>query len=295
MQKPRAYLIDASIYIFRAWHVFDDAIVDADGWPSNAVYGFSEFLYQILSQEKPAHIACAFDAHQTDSYRCEIYPEYKANRPPAPEELIRQFQYCREFCRAIGVAEYGSNRYEADDIIGTLASHYRDLGYAITIISADKDLTQLVEGDEDIWWDFARGTTLDRRGVEKHWGVRPEQIADMLALSGDKVDNIPGIPGVGYKMASNLLKKYPDIETLLQNIEKISAMKFRGSARIQNLVQEHQHILPTNLRLTRIVTDAEFEPEDRNLEWRRVQKDQLHALFDVLDAGHGRRQRWFTL
>lgn len=295
MAKPRAYLIDASIYIFRAWHIFDDSITDIDGNPTNAVYGFSEFLYQLITGERPEYIACAFDEHQTDSYRCGIFPEYKANRPPAPEELIVQFDYCREFCRAVGISAFGSNRYEADDIIGTLAQRLRNEGYAITIVSADKDLTQLVEDDEDVWWDFARGTLLDKKGIEKHWGVKPQQIADLLALSGDKVDNIPGIPGVGYKMASNLLKKFADIETILQNIENISAMKFRGAARIQSLVNEHQHMLPTNKRLTTIVCDALFDDHDSCIKWKGVNEDYFHMLLDQLNAGGARRNRWLQL
>jgi len=295
MSRPRAYLIDASIYIFRAWHVFDDSITDVDGNPTNAVYGFSEFLYQLISQQRPEYIACAFDEHQTDSYRCGIFPEYKANRPPAPEELIVQFDYCREFCRAVGIAAFGSNRYEADDIIGTLARRLRNEGYAITIVSADKDLTQLIEADDDIWWDFARGNTLTNRGIEKHWGVKPAQIADLLALSGDKVDNIPGIPGVGYKMASNLLKKFADIETILENIEHIAAMKFRGAARIQNLVQEHQHILATNKQLTTIVCDAIFDDHDSCIKWQGVNEEYFHMLLDQLNAGGSRRQRWLQL
>ncbi|MDH5484450.1 MAG: flap endonuclease [Gammaproteobacteria bacterium] len=295
MSNPRAYLIDSSIYIFRAWHVFDDSITDIDGNPTNAVYGFSEFLYQLIQQKQPEYIACAFDAHQTDSYRCSIYPEYKANRPPAPEELIVQFRYCREFCRAIGIPEFGSNRYEADDIIGTLATRLRSEGFDITVVSADKDLTQLVLGERDAWWDFARGKVLNHKGVEKQFGVKPGQIADMLALAGDKVDNIPGIPGVGYKMASNLLKKFPDIDSILANIEHISSMKFRGSARIQNLVDEHQALLPTNKKLTTIVTDAQFENHDQSIRWQGINEDAVHQLFDQLNAGDSRRNRWLNL
>ena len=294
-KKPRAYLIDSSIYIFRAWHVFDNSITDIDGNPANAVYGFSEFLYQLIQQEKPQFIACAFDDHQTESYRCEIYPAYKANRPPAPEELILQFDYCKQFSRALGIAAFSSNRYEADDIIGTLAIRLRDQGYAVTIVTADKDLTQLIANHDDIWWDFARNNTLNNKGVEKHWGVRPEQIADLLALSGDKVDNIPGIPGVGYKMASNLLNKYADVETILQNIEHISKMKFRGSARIQNLVEEHQHLLPTNKKLTTIVTDAIFDNHLSDIRWQGINQDVFHKLLDQLNAGQQRRQRWLNL
>ena len=296
MTKPRAYLIDSSIYIFRAWHVFDDAIADAEGNPTNAVYGFTEFLYQLFEQKQPEFIACAFDAHQTDSYRREIFPEYKANRPPAPEELIVQFRYCREFCRAMGIPEFGSDRFEADDIIGTLAARLRNEGYDITIVSADKDLTQLVLGEHDAWWDYARGNVLNHKGVEKHFGARPEQIADLLALSGDKIDNIPGIPGVGYKMASNLLKKYQNVEEILDNIEHISKMKFRGSARIQNLVEEHKELLPTNKRLTEIVTDAVFDNHDKHIRWQGIpDEDAFHELFDRLNVSEQRRRRWLQL
>lgn len=294
--SKRAYLIDSSIYIFRGWHVFDDAITDIDGNPTNAVYGFTEFLYQLFEQKQPEYIACAFDAHQTNSYRREIFPEYKANRPPAPEELKAQFRYCREFCRAMGIPEFGSNRFEADDIIGTLATRLRNEGFDITIVSADKDLTQLVLGERDAWWDFARGNVLNHKGIEKHFGVIPEKIADLLALAGDKVDNIPGIPGVGYKMASNLLNKYQNVEDILENIENISKMKFRGSARIQNLVEEHQELLPTNKRLTEIVTDAIFDDHDQHILWQGIpDEDQFHELFDQLDASDQRRKKWLQL
>ncbi|MCW9048222.1 MAG: flap endonuclease [Gammaproteobacteria bacterium] len=294
--SKRAYLIDSSIYIFRGWHVFDDAITDADGNPSNAVYGFTEFLYKLFEQKQPEYIACAFDAHQTNSYRREIFSEYKANRPPAPEELKAQFRYCRQFCRAMGIPEFGSNRFEADDIIGTLATRLRKEGFDITIVSADKDLTQLVLGERDAWWDFARGNVLNHKGIEKQFGVKPEKIADMLALAGDKVDNIPGIPGVGYKMASNLLNKYENIEDILENIESISKMKFRGSARIQNLVEEHQALLPTNKRLTQIVTDAIFDDHDQHILWQGIPDENVfHKLFDQLNVSDQRRKRWLQL
>jgi 5'-3' exonuclease len=292
--KKRAYLVDSSIYIFRGWHVYPEHITDSEGNPTNAVYGFTEFLRELIALEQPEYIACAFDARQTNSYRREIYPEYKANRPPAPEELKRQFKYCRDFCRAAGIADFSSNRYEADDIIGTLATRLREQGYAITILSADKDLAQLVKPG-DIWWDFARDKIMHYRDVEKTFGVRPELIADLLALSGDAIDNVPGIPGVGYKMASNLLSKYPSVEDILDNIDNISQMKFRGSARIQKLVDEHKHILPMTKQLTTIVTDAEFKGPRDDLRWQGVNESALHSIFDFLDAGPGRRERWLSL
>ena len=292
--KKRAYLIDSSIYIFRGWHAYSDEITDIDGNPSNAVYGFTEFLHQLIEFEKPEYIACAFDAKQTNSYRRELYPDYKGNRPPAPPELKQQFKHCRDFCRAAGIADFSSNRFEADDIIGTLATRLREDGFSITILSADKDLAQLIKPG-DMWWDFARDKIMHYRDVEKVFGVKPELIADLLALTGDAVDNIPGIPGVGYKMASNLLKKYPSVELVLENIDNISKMKFRGSGRIQKLVEEHQHILPLNKQLTTIVTDAEFKGPKDDIRWQGVYQDALNAILDYLNAGAGRRARWLNL
>lgn len=294
MPLPRAYLIDSSIYIFRAWYVYDDTITDSNGNPSNAVFGFGDFLYQLIRQKQPQLIACAFDAAQTRSYRKELFPEYKANREPAPEELKIQFAHCRDFCRAVGIADFASERYEADDIIGTLAHRLRQQGMAVTIVSADKDLAQLVIGEEDAWWDYARGTVLNHRGVEKHFGVRPDQIADLLALTGDKIDNIPGIPGVGMTTATRLLKKYPSIEHVLANIEEIAAMKFRGATRIQALVNSHKDILPLNKLLTTVVTDMVFD-EEPDLTWKGVDEAAFSRISELLALGGAMRQRWLEL
>lgn len=293
MPLPRVYLIDSSIYIFRAWHVYDTRLSDTKGRPINAVFGFSEFLWQLIQQKRPSLMACAFDASQTDSYRKQLYPEYKANRDPAPEDLKRQFALCREFCRSIGIAEFASNRFEADDIIGSLAKTYREQGYAITIVSADKDLTQLILGPEDAWWDFARGNVLNHRGVEKQFGVKPAQIADLLAISGDKVDNIPGVPGIGYKMASNMLKKYPSVDALLENLEKIAEMKFRGAARIGQLMGQHQDQLPLYKKLTTVVTDLPYD--DSDLQPKGLDRDSFNELADQLSLNEFVRRRWHSL
>lgn len=294
MPLPRAYLIDSSIYIFRAWHVFDASISDSLGNPSNAVFGFSDFLYQLIRQKQPEYIACAFDAAQTDSYRRELFPEYKANRDPAPEELKLQFGHCRNFCRAVGIADFGSDRYEADDIIGSLAHRLRRQGFAVTIVSADKDLAQLVLGEEDAWWDFARGNVLNHRGVERHFGVRPQQIADMLALTGDKIDNIPGIPGVGTTTAARILQKFASVEEILDNVEHIAAMKFRGATRVQALVNAHKDMLPLNKLLTTVVTDMEFNPEP-DLSWKGIDTAAFTEISDLLAISEAMRQRWLTL
>ena len=294
MTAPRVFLIDASIYIFRAWHIYDTTITDRDGKPANAVFGFSDFLYQLIRQARPRHIACAFDASQRLSFRKEIYPDYKANREPAPEELRHQFALCRAFCRAAGIAGFDSERYEADDIIGSLAHHYRKLGHPITVVSADKDLTQLVVTEHDRWWDFARGTELDQHGIKKHFGVRPGQIADMLALSGDKIDNIPGIPGVGYATAAKILQKYDSIENIIANHDKIAAMKFRGAERVQALVSANRHLLTRNKQLTMVATDMVFATPPQ-LHWQGIDHDAFNACSDQLGFKGLMQQRWLNL
>jgi DNA polymerase I len=292
--RQRVYLIDSSIYIFRAWHIYDNSIRDGEGNPANAVFGFGDFLYQLLQQKRPQYIACAFDDSQTDSYRKELLPSYKANRVPAPEDLKRQFAACREFCRAVGIAEFGSSRYEADDIIGSLARRYRELGFDITVVSADKDLTQLITGEHDLWWDFARGKVLDAQGIKQQFGVHPALIADMLAISGDKIDNIPGVPGIGYSTAARILQKFAGIDSVLENLPLIGQMKFRGAVRAQALLKTHAHILPRNKQLTTVYSDMDFD-ENPDLAWRGVNEVELAQLSQRLVLGAAVQRRWLQL
>jgi len=210
MSLQPVYLVDASIYIFRAWFSISDEFANSAGEPTNAVYGFTGFLCSLLEQTKAEHIGVAFDESLSKSYRNEIYPEYKANRDPAPEELKRQFKWARDVAESMGLSCFADDRYEADDLIGTLAEHWRDRGHPVCIITSDKDLTQLVT-KSDTWWDFTRNRKLNHAKIKDKFGVFPEQIADFLALTGDSVDNIPGIPGVGPKSAAALLSHFDDL------------------------------------------------------------------------------------
>lgn len=289
--RPSVYLIDSSIYVFRAWYVMPDTLVDGEGEPANAVYGFADFLLGMLEKERPAHIACAFDQSLTSSYRNEIYPAYKANRDPAPPELLRQFAHCRALVRAAGIAEFASERYEADDIIGTLCVHMRNHGFFNYIISGDKDLAQLL-GEHDWWWEYAKDRRLNRRGVYRQFGVYPEQIADLLALSGDAVDNIPGVPGIGLKTAARILNKFGTLEAALDNIEKIGEMKFRGARRVQALLEEHQESARLSRELTLIQHDDRLPSQHHALERQCGDEAALDELFDRLGFGQRRRDRW---
>ena len=192
--RPAVYLVDASMYVFRAWHSMPDEFHDAEGWPTNAVHGFARFLLELLERERPRHIAIAFDEALDSCFRNALYPAYKANREPAPEELKRQFAHCKALCEGLGLATLAHPEFEADDLIGSALRHARALGHPGVIVSADKDLSQLL-GDLDEQWDFARGVRWGASGVKARQGVHAHQVADFLALCGDAVDNIPGVPG----------------------------------------------------------------------------------------------------
>ena len=289
----RAYLVDSSMYIFRAWHSLDESIVDAQGNPANAVYGFTDFVYRFLGDVQPQHVAFAFDKSLTSCFRNELYPPYKANRPPAPPELLLQFHYCREFIDALGIVELGSQMYEADDIIGTLVVRARNNGQASVILTGDKDLAQLLEAEDDVLWDYAKNRRLDCKGVEQRFGVRPEQIADLLAIAGDQADNIPGVPGLGNKTAIELLLRFRDIEELLEKKDVIEFLKIRGAERTQRLVQAHED----DIRLFRKITEIKVDADLPHMELRPRGPDHLALddLFDRLGFSQFRRERWVVL
>ena len=284
------YLVDSSIYVFRAWFTVPDHVVNKNNEPVNAVYGFADFVFQFLQQAKPNYVSFAFDESLQTSFRNEIYPEYKANREPAPEELKRQFTYCREFIDALGICQVGSPHYEADDLIGTLAKRMRDKGHSITILSSDKDLAQLIT-ENDVFWNFAKGQRHSTPQIKKQFGVYPEQIADQLAIAGDTVDNIPGVPGIGMATAAKLLNKFSSLEELLENIPKISEMKIRGAKRIQGLIDDHQEELLLYRKLTGIECEAKlYEPV--KLKRKTPDFTALNDLFEQLDFGEFRKEKW---
>lgn len=284
------YLVDSSIYVFRAWFTVPDSVVNQANEPVNAVYGFADFVYQFLQQAKPQYVAFTFDESLKSSFRNDIFPEYKANREPAPIELKRQFKYCRDFIEALGICEIGSPHYEADDLIGTLAKRMRKRGHAITILSADKDLAQLIMED-DIFWNFAKGERNTIPQIKKQFGVYPHQIADQLAIAGDAVDNIPGVPGIGMVTAAKLLNKFTSLEGLLKNIHEISEMKIRGAKRIQGLINDHQDNLHLYKKLTEIHCEVEIA-ESVKLKRKSPDYTMLNDLFDVLNFGEFRREKW---
>jgi len=263
----RVFLLDASVYVFRAWFAVSDAVSDDAGLPANAVFGYGAFLCDLLERQRPDYVVAAFDESLTSSFRNDIYPDYKANRPPPPEDLRRQFQVCQRFTAALGVPVLASERYEADDLIGSFARRVRTDGLEMVYTTADKDLAQLIEGD-DCWWDAARNRWLDARGVTETLGVAPGQIADLLGLAGDSVDNIPGVPGIGRKTAAALLQARESLDGVYADLDAIGTLGLRGAARIKGLLEAHREQAYLSRSLSRIHCEAPLDVALEDARWQ---------------------------
>jgi DNA polymerase I len=275
-------LVDASIYIFRAWFSIPDSITDHEGFPVNAAYGFARFLTELAEQAPCKNMAIAFDESLSQSFRNEIYAPYKANRELVPESLERQFLLCRRFSEAAGIACFSHPRYEADDLIATLARLHRSADQPVVVVTGDKDLAQvLVEGD--MWWDYSRKLEHDINGVKEKFGVYPDQIADYLGLVGDAVDNIPGVPGVGAKTAAGILDNYDNLDTVYENLDKLFELPVRGAKTLAAKLVEHKEVA----YLSRLLATVESEIDIADSCIIRTAPEH-RALEEVIDLMGGR-------
>ena len=259
-------------------------MVDAQGNATHALYGFARFLSDLLEEARPERIGIAFDQSlkSETSFRNGIYPAYKANRDAPPADLERQFSLCREFCRLMGLAEYASAHYEADDIIGTLAARSRAAGLRIVLVTRDKDLSQLIR-QGDIFWDYSGNMRYQYEDIGERFGATPELIADFLALTGDAVDNIPGVPGVGKKTATELFAVFDSLDDLYANIDRVPQMKLRGAAGIAAKLRTHKEAAYFARQLTGIVCNM---PLAATLDDLKLQPPQVSALDEFFDT-HG--------
>ncbi|HEY7852623.1 MAG TPA: 5'-3' exonuclease H3TH domain-containing protein, partial [Caulobacteraceae bacterium] len=226
----RLYLVDGSGFIFRAYHALPPLTRKSDGLPVGAVQGFCNMLWKLLldmkaSPDAPTHLAVVFD-HSEKTFRNKLYPDYKAHRPPAPDDLVPQFALVREATRAFGVSCLELPGYEADDLIAAYCCHARDFGGEVVIVSSDKDLMQLV-GDRVSMLDTMKNLRIGRAEVIEKFGVPPEKVVDVQALCGDAVDNVPGAPGIGIKTASALITEYGDLDSLLARAGEVKQDKRR--------------------------------------------------------------------
>ena len=257
------HLIDGSAFIFRAYHALPPLTRKSDGLPVGAVSGFCNMLNRYIEDnngpDAPTHVAVIFD-HSSHSFRNDIFDGYKANRPPAPEDLVPQFPLTREATKAFNIACEEMEGFEADDMIATIACQARDAGGRVTIISSDKDLMQLV-GDGIEMYDAMKNKRIDREGVFEKFGVYPDRVIDVQSLAGDSVDNVPGAPGIGVKTAAALINEFGDLDELLSRAVEIKQPKRR-----QTLLDHAEQIklsrelvtLDCNTPLTFALEDLEF-------------------------------------
>ena len=257
------YLIDGSGFIFRAFHALPP-MTRSDGTPVNAVYGFCNMLQKLLLELNATHVAVIFDAARK-TFRNEIYPDYKAHRPPPPPELVPQFALIREATRAFGVPALEALNYEADDLIAAYAKQAADEKRLVRVVSADKDLMQLIRPFVELF-DPMKNTPIGLEEVEKKFGVTPDKVVDVQALAGDSTDNVPGVPGIGVKTAAQLILEYGDLETLLERAGEIKQPK-RREALIANAqlarISKQLVRLDENAPLPMPIEDIRVEPDHK--------------------------------
>jgi DNA polymerase-1 len=272
------YLIDGSGYIFRAYHALPP-MQRSDGTPINAVLGFSNMLFKLLEDlnegEKPTHLAVIFD-HGRRTFRNDIYEEYKAHRPPPPEDLIPQFPLIRDATLAFGLPSIDMEGYEADDLIATYARLASERGWTTTIVSSDKDLMQLVDDQVDMF-DSMKNKRVGLTEVIEKFGVGPDKVIEVQALAGDSSDNVPGVPGIGVKTAAQLISEYGDLETLLERAEEIKQPKRR-----ENLMA-HADLARISRDLVRLRQDVPIEQPLESLTLKPIPTEEVLRFADDME------------
>ena len=236
------YLVDASIYIFQAHFSPYVDCKNEDGEDLSGLYGFTQFLIQLIRRVKPRFIAIAHDESLFSGFRHQLSADYKSNRELPDENLGMQLTGCFEVCSPLGFSAFKSRMYEADDIIGTLASTVRseNSNVPVHILSKDKDLAQLLKNKTDCLWDYSANKRRYLDDITTEYGVNPEQFADYLGLVGDPVDCISGVPGVGPVKAKLLLKEFGSLDGVYKNLDRIPKLSMRGSSTLTNTLVENR-------------------------------------------------------
>jgi len=274
------YLIDGSSQMYRAYHApvrtaEGGLLRNAQGAPTNAVYIFVNMLRKLLNEHKPEFIAASFDLPGR-TFRDDLVDDYKANRAPMPGELAQQIPMVHAACEALGVPILTSERYEADDVIGTLALKAAAAGFEVAIVTMDKDFFQLVGGGIRVYNPRDEGTWYDVEGVKEKFGVAPDHVVDVLALMGDTIDNIKGVPGVGEKGARELIVQYGSLESLLEHAAEVKNKRYREGL-LANMDAARQ-----SRELARIRTDVPVEFDAEQMRYRAGSRDAAFAIFNEL-------------
>lgn len=268
------YLVDGSSYIYRAYHAIR-GLSNSQGLPTNAIFGFTRMLIKLIEDRKPEYLIILFDA-KGPKFRHKIYEEYKANRPPMPEDLCIQIPYIKEVTQGFNLPSLELEGYEADDLIGTLAVKAGEAGFSVVMVTGDKDFMQLVTENIQIW-DPMKDKTITIETIRNSFGLEPAQIIDVMGLSGDTSDNIPGVPGIGQKTAVSLIKAYGSIDRLYQKIDHITQKKQK-----ENLIKFKDQAYLSR-QLVRIDSQAPVEFKPENFKLGKTYNDRLSQLFKFLE------------
>ena len=281
----QSFLIDSSIYIFRSYFTLPDNWKSIDSnYSTNAVYGFTNFLINILRQTEPEYIGCAFDESLRSGFRHEMFSDYKANRELPDDALTYQLNACRQLCRVLGVYEVASGTYEADDLIGSMVRTTKMESIQPVIVSRDKDLMQLVD-DDVLYWDFGKSQPQNKKSLEDKLEIKCSQLADFLALIGDSSDNIPGVDGIGVKTARQLLSFFPNVESIIEHLDQIEDLPIRGAGKLADKVNIAKEQILLSKQLATIITHIDNGPEINELVWKGVQPQAFEIFADEMGFG----------
>ena len=281
----QSFLIDSSIYIFRSYFTLSDNWKSIDSnYSTNAVYGFTNFLINILRQTEPEYIGCAFDESLRSGFRHEMFSDYKANRELPDDALTYQLNACRQLCRVLGVYEVASGTYEADDLIGSMVRTTKMESIQPVIVSRDKDLMQLVD-DDVLYWDFGKSQPQNKKSLEDKLEIKCSQLADFLALTGDSSDNIPGVDGIGVKTARQLLSFFPNVESIIEHLDQIEDLPIRGAGKLADKVNMAKEQILLSKQLATIITHIDNGPEINELVWKGVQPQAFEIFADEMGFG----------
>jgi len=277
--SPRLFLIDGSSYIFRAFFAIPP-LSNAAGLPTNAIYGFTNILLKLLKQYQPEYVVVALDAGR-ETFRNEMFADYKSNRPEAPPELIPQFPYFRKVLDGLNVSLLELPGYEADDIIATLCDRMADKGCELVVVSSDKDLMQLVTDGIKLL-DSAKDRWIGAEEVKGKFGVEPEKVVEVMGLMGDPVDNIPGVKGIGEKTAIALIQQFQSLENLYDHLHELESMKLRGAARVRDLLEKDKHNAFLSRALATVNRDVPIDVGLEQLKFTGFDQEKLRSLFTEL-------------
>ena len=273
-ERETVYLVDGNSYIHRAYHAIRD-LSNSKGLPTNAIFGFTNMILKLVEEKKPKYLAIVFDA-KGPTFRHKLYEQYKATRPPMPEDLVVQLPYIKRILQGLNVTMIEREGYEADDIIGTLARLGEEKNFFVVMVSGDKDFRQIISPQTSMW-DSMRNRVTDYETFREEYGLEPAQIIDLMGLSGDSSDNIPGVPGVGEKTAAALIEEFDSLENVFEHLEEIK------KKRLKENLENYQSDAILSKKLVTIDRYVPIDEDIMDLKIREPNREELAEIFRELE------------